>query len=37
MMWVVEIVEEVRLEVLDINFGCFVKKVVCKMVGVGIL
>ena len=32
-----EIVEEARPEVLDINFGCPVKKVVCKMAGAGIL
>lgn len=32
-----EIVEEARPEVLDINFGCPVKKVVCKLAGAGIL
>ncbi|MGB1217893.1 MAG: tRNA dihydrouridine synthase DusB, partial [Saprospiraceae bacterium] len=32
-----EIVEEADPEVLDINFGCPVKKVVCKMAGAGIL
>ena len=32
-----EIVEEAEPEVLDINFGCPVKKVVCKMAGAGIL
>jgi len=32
-----EIVEEARPELLDINFGCPVKKVVCKMAGAGIL
>lgn len=32
-----EIVEEAGPEVLDINFGCPVKKVVCKMAGAGIL
>ena len=32
-----EIVEEAAPEVLDINFGCPVKKVVCKMAGAGIL
>lgn len=31
------IVEEANPEVLDINFGCPVKKVVCKMAGAGIL
>ncbi len=33
----VEIVEEAQPEVLDINYGCPVKKVVCKMAGAGIL
>ena len=37
MMRAAEIVEEARPEVLDINFGCPVKKVVCKMAGAGIL
>jgi len=32
-----ELVEEAQPEVLDINFGCPVKKVVCKMAGAGIL
>lgn len=32
-----EIVEEAQPEILDINFGCPVKKVVCKMAGAGIL
>lgn len=32
-----EIVEEAKPEVLDINFGCPVKQVVCKMAGAGIL
>ncbi len=32
-----EIVEVARPELLDINFGCPVKKVVCKMAGAGIL
>ena len=32
-----EIVEEAKPEVLDINFGCPVKKVTCKMAGAGIL
>ncbi len=32
-----EIVEAAQPEVLDINFGCPVKKVVCKMAGAGIL
>lgn len=32
-----EIVEEARPEVLDINYGCPVKKVVCKLAGAGIL
>lgn len=31
------IVEEAQPEVLDINFGCPVKKVTCKMAGAGIL
>lgn len=37
MMRAAEIVEEANPEVLDINFGCPVKKVVCKMAGAGIL
>ena len=32
-----EIVEEAKPEILDINFGCPVQKVVCKMAGAGIL
>lgn len=32
-----EIVEEAGPEILDINFGCPVQKVVCKMAGAGIL
>lgn len=37
MMRAAEIVTEAQPEVLDINFGCPVKKVVCKMAGAGIL
>jgi len=37
MMRAAEIVEEAKPNVLDINFGCPVKKVVCKMAGAGIL
>ncbi|MEZ4916061.1 MAG: tRNA dihydrouridine synthase DusB [Chitinophagales bacterium] len=37
MMRSAEIVEEAQPELLDINFGCPVKKVVCKMAGAGIL
>lgn len=37
MMRAAEMVEEANPEVLDINFGCPVKKVVCKMAGAGIL
>ncbi len=37
MMRAAEIVEAAQPEVLDINFGCPVKKVVCKMAGAGIL
>lgn len=37
MMLSAKIVEEAKPEVLDINFGCPVKKVVCKMAGAGIL
>lgn len=37
MMQAAAIVEEAQPEVLDINFGCPVKKVVCKMAGAGIL
>ena len=32
-----EIINEVKPDILDINFGCPVKKVVCKMAGAGIL
>ena len=37
MMESARIVEEAQPEVLDINYGCPVKKVVCKMAGAGIL
>ena len=37
MMEAARIVEEAKPEVLDINYGCPVKKVVCKMAGAGIL
>ena len=37
MMRAAEIVEDAEPEVLDINYGCPVKKVVCKMAGAGIL
>lgn len=37
MMMSARIVEEAGPEILDINFGCPVKKVVCKMAGAGIL
>src|SRR5690606_9922832 len=37
MMEAARIVEEAKPEILDINFGCPVKKVVCKMAGAGIL
>lgn len=37
MMKAAKIVEAAKPEVLDINFGCPVKKVVCKMMGAGIL
>ena len=37
MMQAAEIVEEAQPEVLDINYGCPVKKVVCKNAGAGIL
>lgn len=37
MMRAAEIVEEAGPEVLDINYGCPVKKVVCKSAGAGIL
>ncbi len=32
-----EIINEIKPDVLDINFGCPVKKVTCKMMGAGIL
>ena len=37
MVQAADIVQEARPEVLDINFGCPVKKVVCKGAGAGIL
>lgn len=37
MMQAAAIVEQAKPEVLDINYGCPVKKVVCKMAGAGIL
>lgn len=37
MMRAAEIVEGARPEVLDINYGCPVQKVVCKLAGAGIL
>jgi tRNA-dihydrouridine synthase B len=37
MMRAAEIVENAKPEVLDINYGCPVKKVVCKQAGAGIL
>jgi tRNA-dihydrouridine synthase B len=37
MMQAAEIVEASKPELLDINYGCPVKKVVCKMAGAGIL
>ncbi len=37
MMQATEIVSEARPDLIDINFGCPVKKVVCKMAGAGIL
>jgi nifR3 family TIM-barrel protein len=37
MMRAAEIVEAAQPEVLDINYGCPVKKVACKMMGAGIL
>jgi tRNA-dihydrouridine synthase B len=37
MMRAAEIVEQAQPELLDINYGCPVKKVVCKMAGAGIL
>ena len=37
MMKAAEIVEEAKPELLDINYGCPVKKVTCKLAGAGIL
>ena len=37
MMQAAEIVEEAGPEILDINYGCPVQKVVCKLAGAGIL
>ena len=37
MMQSVEIVEKTKPDIIDINFGCPVKKVVCKGAGAGIL
>lgn len=37
MMQAAEVVEAAKPEVLDINYGCPVKKVVCRMAGAGIL
>ena len=37
MMEAARIVEEAKPEVLDINYGCPVKKVTCKLAGAGIL
>jgi tRNA-dihydrouridine synthase B len=37
MVQAAEIIECTKPEVLDINYGCPVKKVVCKMAGAGIL
>jgi nifR3 family TIM-barrel protein len=37
MMKAAEIVEAAQPEILDINYGCPVQKVVCKMAGAGIL
>lgn len=37
MVQAAEIIERTAPEVLDINYGCPVKKVVCKMAGAGIL
>ncbi len=37
MMQAAKIVEASEADILDINFGCPVKKVVCKMAGAGIL
>ncbi|MBK8955911.1 MAG: tRNA dihydrouridine synthase DusB [Saprospiraceae bacterium] len=37
MMRATEIVEQAKPELIDINYGCPVQKVVCKMAGAGIL
>ena len=37
MMKAAEIVENAKPELLDINYGCPVQKVVCKLAGAGIL
>ncbi|HRG31786.1 MAG TPA: tRNA dihydrouridine synthase DusB [Saprospiraceae bacterium] len=37
MMRAAEIVEEAKPELIDINYGCPVQKVVCKLAGAGIL
>lgn len=37
MVQAAEIIERTKPEILDINYGCPVKKVVCKMAGAGIL
>jgi tRNA-dihydrouridine synthase B len=37
MIQAAEIVEQAKPELLDINYGCPVKKVVCKLAGAGIL
>ena len=37
MIRAIEIVEETKPDIIDINFGCPVKKVVCKGAGAGIL
>ncbi len=37
MVQAAEIIERTQPEILDINYGCPVKKVVCKMAGAGIL
>ena len=37
MLKAVDIVEKTKPDIIDINFGCPVKKVVCKGAGAGIL
>ncbi|MBK9272473.1 MAG: tRNA dihydrouridine synthase DusB [Saprospiraceae bacterium] len=37
MMKAAEIIEDARPDILDINYGCPVQKVVCKLAGAGIL